>query len=99
LLLLALRRIPANLFSGLMSFNLVFAALIGGVALGEAPGISEWVGVALIVAANTAAVVMRDAAAGRGAARPRVGAVEVAAPTPVPLAPQQPAMFLQYEHG
>lgn len=50
--LLALRRVPANLFGMLMSVNPVFAAAIGFFLLGEGIGILEWTGIALIVGAN-----------------------------------------------
>ena len=65
--LLALRTVPANLFGILMSINPVFAAVIGAVALHEALGIIEWAGIALIVAANAFALLLRG---GNGAARP-----------------------------
>jgi inner membrane transporter RhtA len=54
--LIALRRIPANLFGILMSINPVLAALIGAILLHEELGTIEWVGIALIVSANTAAL-------------------------------------------
>lgn len=57
--LIALRRVPANLFGVLMSVNPVFAAVIGAVALQEDLGTSQWCGIALIVAAN-AGVLLRD---------------------------------------
>lgn len=54
--LIALRRIPANLFGILMSVNPVLAAFIGAILLDEEIGIIEWAGITLIVTANTAAV-------------------------------------------
>lgn len=54
--LLALRRIPANLFGILMSVNPVFAAIIGVVALKQLLNPGEVLGIALIVIANLAAV-------------------------------------------
>ncbi|MHA7241240.1 EamA family transporter [Arthrobacter sp. TMS1-12-1] len=56
--LIALRRIPANLFGILMSLNPVLAALIGAVLLHEELGTIERVGIALIVTANTAALLL-----------------------------------------
>ena len=54
--LVALRRIPANLFGILMSVNPVFAAIIGVVALKQLLNFAELLGIALIVIANLAAV-------------------------------------------
>lgn len=70
--LFALRAIPANLFGILMSINPVLAALIGATLLHEELGILEGVGIALIVTANTVALVLpsatsRTAALGAGA--------------------------------
>ncbi|MDR6414811.1 EamA family transporter [Pseudarthrobacter sulfonivorans] len=65
--LLALRKVPANLFGILMSINPVFAAVIGSVALHEALGLIEWAGIALIVAANAFSLLLRGR---NGAARP-----------------------------
>jgi inner membrane transporter RhtA len=56
--LVALRRMPANLFGILMSVNPVLAALVGAILLHEALGAIEWVGIALIITANTAALVL-----------------------------------------
>ncbi len=54
--LIALRTIPANLFGILMSLNPVLAALIGATLLDEQLGAVEWIGIALIVTANAAAL-------------------------------------------
>lgn len=54
--LVALRRIPTNLFGILMSRNPVLAALIGAILLDEELGTIEWLGIALIVTVNTAAL-------------------------------------------
>ena len=54
--LLALRRIPANLFGILMSSNPVFAAIVGAIALQQLLNPAEVLGIALIVIANLAAV-------------------------------------------
>jgi len=54
--LIALRRVPARLFSLLMSVQPIFAALVGAVLLGQRLGLLEWAGVALIVGANVAAL-------------------------------------------
>ena len=64
--LLVLRRFPANLFAILMSINPVFAALVGVFALHEALNPVHWLGIALIVGANVAALRLRDG--GRSAA-------------------------------
>lgn len=56
--LIALRRIPANLFGILMSINPVLAAVIGAVLLHEHLGAIEWIGIALIVTANTTALLL-----------------------------------------
>jgi inner membrane transporter RhtA len=56
--LIALRRIPTNLFGVLMSLNPVLAALIGAILLHEDLGTIEWIGIALIVTANTAALLL-----------------------------------------
>jgi inner membrane transporter RhtA len=60
--LIALRRVPANVFGVLMSINPVFAALIGALALHEDLGIAQWCGIGLIVVANAGALLFR----GRG---------------------------------
>jgi len=56
--LIALRRIPTNLFGILMSMNPVLAAVIGVVLLHEGLGAIEWAGITLIVSANTAALLL-----------------------------------------
>ncbi|MCT9871451.1 EamA family transporter [Paenarthrobacter aurescens] len=56
--LIALRRVPANLFGVLMSINPVFAAIIGAVALHEDLAMGQWVGISLIVAANAAVLLL-----------------------------------------
>lgn len=48
----ALRRIPAQLFGTLASFNPVWAALIGWLVLRQVLGVNEWLGIALIVSSN-----------------------------------------------
>jgi len=63
--LIALRRVPARLFSLLMSVQPIFAALVGAVVLGQRLGALEWAGIALIVGANVAAL----SGARRGRAR------------------------------
>lgn len=55
--LVTLRRVPAHLFSILMSAHPVFAALVGTVVLGQLLGWSQWMGIGAIVAANTWTVV------------------------------------------
>ncbi|MFJ9411221.1 EamA family transporter [Streptomyces sp. NPDC101393] len=54
--LLALRRIPAPLFGVFMSVNPVFAALAGLAVLGQHLDALDWLAIAVIVSANTAAV-------------------------------------------
>ena len=56
--LIALRRVPAHLFSLLMSVHPVFAALVGAVVLGQALNVGEWIGIALITGANVAALLL-----------------------------------------
>ncbi|UVJ39900.1 DMT family transporter [Arthrobacter sp. CJ23] len=57
--LIALRRVPAQLFGVLMSINPVFAAIIGAVALHQVLNLGQWTGIALIVAANAGALLLR----------------------------------------
>lgn len=56
--LLALRRVPAHFFGLFMSVSPVFAAGIGAAALGEALAPLDWLGIALVVTANTIAVLV-----------------------------------------
>ncbi|WP_235504786.1 EamA family transporter [Arthrobacter sp. Leaf141] len=93
--LIALRKIPAHLFGILMSINPVLAAFIGAILLHEELGTIEWVGIALIVAANTAALLLpsgtpRDATAGaRPAARLNRGHLELVGEARVEFTMQQ----------
>ncbi|MFJ5956143.1 EamA family transporter [Paenarthrobacter sp. NPDC092416] len=57
--LIALRRVPANLFGVLMSINPVFAAIIGAVALHEDLAAGQWAGIGLIVLANAGVLLLR----------------------------------------
>lgn len=66
--LVVLRRVPATLFSLLMSVNPIFAALVGAVVLSQALDLLEWAGIVLIVGANVIALLL-----GRPRARRRVG--------------------------
>ncbi|WP_090824077.1 MULTISPECIES: DMT family transporter [unclassified Arthrobacter] len=66
--LMALRRVPANLFGVLMSINPVFAAIIGAVALRQDLAVGQWAGIGLIVAAN-ATVLLLGRKRGRGRKR------------------------------
>lgn len=50
--LAALRRVPASMFGTFMSIHPVFAALAGWVILNQRLTLNEWLGIALIVAAN-----------------------------------------------
>lgn len=54
--LLAVRRVPAHFFGVFMSVNPVFAALVGLAVLGQRLDLLAWIAIAVIVAANTAAV-------------------------------------------
>ncbi|WSU87183.1 EamA family transporter [Streptomyces anulatus] len=54
--LLALRRVPTHFFGVFMSVNPVFAALVGLAVLGQRLDVLAWIAIAVIVAANTAAV-------------------------------------------
>jgi inner membrane transporter RhtA len=56
--LLALRRVPAHSFGLFMSLSPVFAAAIGAVVLGEALAPLDWLAIALVVSANTTAVLL-----------------------------------------
>jgi inner membrane transporter RhtA len=55
---IALRRLPANLFGILASINPVLAALIGSILLRQDIGAFGWVGIALIVLANAGALLL-----------------------------------------
>jgi inner membrane transporter RhtA len=57
--LIVLRSVPAQLFGILMSVNPVLAALSGIVLLGQVLVVHEWVGIAVVVAANVAAVALQ----------------------------------------
>ncbi|WP_051628739.1 EamA family transporter [Arthrobacter sp. UNC362MFTsu5.1] len=54
--LIALRHVPAGFFSVFMSINPILAALSGTVVLGQILVLHEWLGMAVIVATNTAAI-------------------------------------------
>lgn len=60
--LLSLRRVPAHFFGIFMSANPVLAAGIGAVVLGEALVALDWLGIALVVTANTLAVLVTSRA-------------------------------------
>lgn len=57
---IALRRLPANLFGILASINPVLAALIGSILLRQDIGAFGWVGIALIVLANATALLQPE---------------------------------------
>ncbi len=61
--LVALRRVPTHLFGLLMSVQPIFAALVGLVVLRQPLEWLEWLGVALIVAANAFALSLQRPAA------------------------------------
>ncbi len=52
--LLALRRVPAQMFSTFTSVNPVWAALAGWLLLHQALHLNEWIGIGLIVVSNVA---------------------------------------------
>jgi len=54
----ALRRVPAQLFGILMSVNPIFAALVGAVVLSQGLALVEWAGIAIIVGANAATLML-----------------------------------------
>ncbi|WP_163508471.1 EamA family transporter [Fodinicola acaciae] len=53
--LYALRRVPAHFFGLFMSISPIFAALVGLVVLGQSLGWSDWLAIAVIIAANAVA--------------------------------------------
>jgi inner membrane transporter RhtA len=63
--LLALRRVPAHSFGIFMSASPVLAATIGALVLGQSLAVLDWLAIGLIVAANTAAVLVTPVAAAR----------------------------------
>jgi inner membrane transporter RhtA len=56
--LIALRRVPANLFGVLMSINPVFAAVIGALILRQELAPAQWAGIVLIVGANAGVLLL-----------------------------------------
>ena len=58
--LLALRRVPANFFGIFMSVNPVLAAVVGMVVLDQQLGLTAWLAITVIVAANVAVVGRRS---------------------------------------
>ena len=54
---IALRFVPARFFGVFMSVHPVLAALVGMALLGQFLGLHEWIGIAVIVATNAAAVI------------------------------------------
>jgi len=69
----ALRRVPAQLFSLLMSVNPIFAVVVGMVLLDQQPQPIEIVGVAVIVAANAVALLISAPKSERRVRRLRSG--------------------------
>jgi inner membrane transporter RhtA len=57
--LLTLRRVPAQAFGLFMSINPVFAALVGGIGLGQHLGATDWMGIGAVVAANAVSILSR----------------------------------------
>jgi inner membrane transporter RhtA len=72
--LTALRFVPARFFGVFMSIHPVLAALVGTVLLSQVLLVHEWVGIAVVVLANAAAVTTSR----RGAEKPPVAADEAA---------------------
>lgn len=84
--LTALRYVPQRLFGVFMSMHPVLAGLAGMVLLGQLLGLHEWVGIAIVVAANAAAVTVAQRPA-------RTGADAVPSPcAPAPTAAPAPAV-------
>jgi hypothetical protein len=54
--LVALRFVPARFFSVFMSVHAVLAALVGTIVLRQFLGVHEWIGIAMVVLTNAAAV-------------------------------------------
>ncbi|XAS72607.1 EamA family transporter [Micrococcaceae bacterium Sec5.1] len=79
--LIALRRVPANMFGVLMSINPVFAAVIGAVILHQDLAAGQWVGIGLIVAANAGVLLLRERGQGAASISPKL---EPARSTPGP---------------
>jgi inner membrane transporter RhtA len=86
--LLALREVPAHVFGIFMSVNPVLAAVVGLVVLGQSLQWSEWLAIAVIVAANALSV--RIPGKRTGAAR-RANQSPNSAATPAGTAPCRPA--------
>jgi inner membrane transporter RhtA len=63
--LIALRFVPSRFFGVFMSVHPVLAAFVGTVLLGQFLGAHVWVGIAVVVLANAAAVATSRRAAGR----------------------------------
>jgi inner membrane transporter RhtA len=69
--LVALRFVPARFFSVFMSVHAVLAALVGTIVLRQFLGVHEWIGIAMVVLTNAAAVTTSrgadaDSTAGEG---------------------------------
>lgn len=58
--LVALRRVPTQVFGVVMSVHPAMAALAGLVVLGQVLGAHEWAGIAIVVLVNAAAVVAHN---------------------------------------
>ncbi len=63
--LLALRRVPTQVFGTFQSINPVLAALAGWLLLAQVLDLHEWLGIGLIVASNVVVSARMSAAAGR----------------------------------
>jgi len=71
--LIALRRVPANMFGVLMSINPVFAAVIGAVILHQDLAAGQWAGIGLIVAANAGVLLLRERGRASTSVSPKTG--------------------------
>jgi inner membrane transporter RhtA len=89
--LIALRFVPARFFGVFMSVHPVLAALVGMIMLGQFLGLHEWIGIAVVVLTNAAAVIPSRLDAGtvpaRDAAAPCPPAPAGAAPSVTGAAP------------
>jgi inner membrane transporter RhtA len=72
--LVALRFVPARFFSVFMSVHAVLAALVGTIVLRRFLGVHEWIGIAMVVLTNAAAVATSRGADAGSTAGERISA-------------------------